>query len=415
MHRVNNSVLAKIGSRLRLMELVKPTLVYPVTRHGRCVVLLLTSVSCEHQVLVTTAMVASRVARRPPAPCSRGGEVCVVVLGFMVINIYILAMVQNRVNNTFVLDCDTDQEHNKDHTEEEAEQTEEDEQQIISFEEDGRFGNLLMETATLVLIGQSKNLSVHILPQVGAKLSQYLSSLPAPVIDHTRHCVCTYCTDCLCPTCNKWTKIPSWTFMKSPASYTQKYLLLKWFNSDLVLRNLSSMREMLKDLLLPSVVSTVQTFLHQLQEERGKQLSFVSIHVRRTDYVKWIENRYHGHVVDHVFFNHCMNAFRAENPNTVFLVTSDDIPWCKENLIGDDVVFPDIGGEDNDPIVTDFMILTQANHSIYDYGSFGFWGAALAGGRVMVADGYSDKTHPILAAIRKAQPPGWTRVDVSKL
>ena len=377
--------------------------------------LFLTSVSCVHQVLVTTAMVASRVARR--TPWSRVVEVCMVVLGFMVINIYILAMVQNRVNNTFVQDCDTDQDGIEKNIVEyaAAEYTEEDEQQIISFEEDGRFGNLLMETATLVLIGQSKNLSVHILPQVGAKLSHYLSSLPAPVVDHTKHCVCTYCTDCLCPTCNKWTKVPSWTFMKSPASYKQKYLLLKWFNSDLVLRNLSSMREMLKDLLLPSVVRTVQTFLHHLQEERGKQLSFVSIHVRRTDYVKWIENRYHGHVVDHVFFNHCMNAFRAENPDTVFLVTSDDIPWCKDNLIGEDVIFPDIVAEDNDPIVTDFMILTQANHSIYDYGSFGFWGAALAGGRVMVADGYSDKTHPILAAIRKTQPPGWKRVDVSKL
>ena len=39
------------------------------------------------------------------------------------------------------------------------------------------------------------------------------------------------------------------------------------------------------------------------------------------------------------------------------------------------------------------QFLVQANHTIYDYGSFGFWGAVLAGdglagGSVMVADGY---------------------------
>ena len=57
----------------------------------------------------------------------------------------------------------------------------------------------------------------------------------------------------------------------------------------------------------------------------------------------------------------------------------------------------------------------QTNHTIYDYGSFAFWGAVLAGGRVMLADGYSAKLHPILAAVKKMPPAGWTTVDVSKL
>ena len=39
-------------------------------------------------------------------------------------------------------------------------------------------------------------------------------------------------------------------------------------------------------------------------------------------------------------------------------------------------------------VMMDFQFLTQANHTIYDYGSFGFWGAVLAGGTTMLADGY---------------------------
>ena len=60
----------------------------------------------------------------------------------------------------------------------------------------------------------------------------------------------------------------------------------------------------------------------------------------------------------------------------------------REHLAGEDVVFPELSESGGDPVVMDFLLLTQANHTIYDYGSFGFWGAVLAGGTTMVADGY---------------------------
>ena len=58
--------------------------------------------------------------------------------------------------------------------------------QLITFEEDGRFGNLLLETATLLLIGRKLNKQVSLLPQVAKKLQSYFSSLPAEPIDHTK-------------------------------------------------------------------------------------------------------------------------------------------------------------------------------------------------------------------------------------
>ena len=75
-------------------------------------------------------------------------------------------------------------------------------------------------------------------------------------------------------------------------------------------------------------------------------------------------------------------------------------------MAGQDVVFPELsGGSESSPVIMDFLLLTQvdmvimvvmvdfqfltqANHTIYDYGSFGFWGAVLAGGTTMLADGY---------------------------
>ena len=60
--------------------------------------------------------------------------------------------------------------------------------------------------------------------------------------------------------------------------------------------------------------------------------------------------------------------------------------YPREHLAGQDVVFPELSS--SDPVIMDFLLLTQANHTIYDYGSFGFWGAVLAGGTTMLADGY---------------------------
>ena len=60
-------------------------------------------------------------------------------------------------------------------------------------------------------------------------------------------------------------------------------------------------------------------------------ISFVSIHVRRTDYVKWIENRYHGHVVDHVFFNHCMNALQTSEAEAVSIGKQSNQRLVRQN------------------------------------------------------------------------------------
>ena len=53
-------------------------------------------------------------------------------------------------------------------------------------------------------------------------------------------------------------------------------------------------------------------------------------------------------------------------------------------------------------------MLSRCNHTVYDYGSLGFWGAAMAGGRTIVADGYLKRTHQILRALRKNVPEKWT-------
>ena len=165
---------------------------------------------------------------------------------------------------------------------------------------------------------------------MGKKLSSLLSPLPLPVIDHRKHCTCTKCTDCICPVCVKWTKVPYQKYLPNPAKYQD--LLIKGFRSDLVLRHIAEMGQWWRSLLAREPVAKIQAYLTSLKKTRGKdELNFVGVHVRRTDYIQLMKTYYQMfEAVDEHFFHHCMAEYRRKlGPDTLFLVTSDDIPWCR--------------------------------------------------------------------------------------
>ena len=144
-------------------------------------------------------------------------------------------------------------------------------------------------------------------------------------------------------------------------------------------------------------------------------MNYFSVHVRRTDYIQFVEKRYKGGQVGAQFFLDAIQEFLNWEASSVFLVTSDDLDWCRENINHPRVIFPTLGAQSEDPTVTDFILQTQTNHSIYDYGSFAFWGAVLAGGQTIVADGYSERIHPVLSAIKKFPPNHWKTKNVKTL
>ena len=114
---------------------------------------------------------------------------------------------------------------------------------------------------------------------------------------------------------------------------------MQWFHSELVMRHVGQLAVEWRPLLdrcrrplatLPREgVAGVQRYLHALQQGRAP-LTYVGVHVRRTDYLQWVEKRYRGRPVDQGFFLHCMEEYRKTfGPAVVFLVTSDDPAWCR--------------------------------------------------------------------------------------
>lgn len=110
-----------------------------------------------------------------------------------------------------------------------------------------------------------------------------------------------------------------------------------------------------------------------------KNVVYVGVHVRRTDYREYLKRKYKASLVKSEFFLRQMNYFRNKYKSVMFVVVSDEPKWCEDKLAGDDVVVM----RNNSP-EQDLAIMAACNHSIIDYGTYGVWRAILAGGDTSV-------------------------------
>ena len=104
----------------------------------------------------------------------------------------------------------------------------------------------------------------------------------------------------------------------------------------------------------------------------------VGIHVRRGDLVNKGIRSLGYMVAPSDYYAHAMDYFRKMFQKVLFVVCSDDIPWVKEKLKSDRIVF----SEKHSHLV-DLAILASCNHTIMSVGTFGWWGAWLAGGQTV--------------------------------
>lgn len=94
----------------------------------------------------------------------------------------------------------------------------------------------------------------------------------------------------------------------------------------------------------------------------------VVIHVRRGDFLDPANSPFHP-VMDRYFYQKAMSYFDAD---TAFVVISDDIEWCKENIKG-----PNISYSEGTSSYDDFLLLLGAKGCIYGNSTFGYMGALL--------------------------------------
>jgi len=103
-----------------------------------------------------------------------------------------------------------------------------------------------------------------------------------------------------------------------------------------------------------------------------RNITFVGVHVRRGDMVRIPAFR----VASRSYILRAMQNFRRNFTRVHFVICSDDIPWCKQNL-GQQ---KNVSFSESKSANVDFAILSLCNHTLSTIGSFSWWVSWMAGG-----------------------------------
>jgi hypothetical protein len=106
----------------------------------------------------------------------------------------------------------------------------------------------------------------------------------------------------------------------------------------------------------------------------------VSIHVRRGDYL--LPQHHHFCILNIDYYTEAISHFMADVDKYHFVVFSNDMEWCKENLIeGDNVTFIEPGKEDygwsapSEKGIADLILMSMCHHNIIGNSSYSWWAA----------------------------------------
>ncbi|XP_073513837.1 galactoside alpha-(1,2)-fucosyltransferase 2-like [Phyllobates terribilis] len=265
----------------------------------------------------------------------------------------------------------------------------------------GRFGNQIGEYAALYALAKMNGYRAYILPEMHKELSS-LFKLNLPLIskDSANRI--------------KWKeyKINNW-MCPEYRNITGENIRLKGFvYSWTFYHHLKN--ELLQEFTFHDFVKDeANTYLRQVRGNRTN-VTFVGVHVRRGDYVNLFVQQKRGVLADKNYLKNATDYFRKKYQNPIFVVTSNGMDWCKNNINNSlgDVYFAGDGKEGSPD--RDFSLLAHCNHNIMTFGSFGIWAAYLAGGEAIHMANYSapDSSYLKYVKYEAIYLPEWIAVPV---
>jgi len=147
--------------------------------------------------------------------------------------------------------------------------------------------------------------------------------------------------------------------------------------------------------------------LARIEVERlrsAHHLPLVSVHYRRTDYLNPPTMNAWGDLHVDGYYD---RAFHRLGDDVVYVVFSDDLPWCRENVRRRHVSFADF-----DACVS-LCMMTLCDVNVIANSSFSWWGAFLnqAGGPAFAPSRWFRRMLPPPHDCRDMAPPDWVRIE----
>ncbi|KAM9299669.1 galactoside alpha-(1,2)-fucosyltransferase 2-like [Gastrophryne carolinensis] len=271
----------------------------------------------------------------------------------------------------------------------------------------GRLGNLMGEYATLYALAKLHGHQAYILPRMHSELSQMFKiKLPVLHWDVEKQIQWKICNIDHNWMSEKYYKVSGdyVKFTGYPYSWTFYHHLRE---------------EILQEFTFHDFVKKrTNDYLDNIRGNRIN-VTFIGIHVRRGDYVSIMLRTKKGVVADKEYLQKAMDYFRSKYKHPLFVVTSNGMDWCKQNINNSlgDVHFSGDGKEGSPS--RDFALLAHCNHTIMTIGTFGYFAAYLAGGETIYLSNYTLPGYPRITAFtyKTAFLPEWIGIpaDLSPL
>jgi hypothetical protein len=138
----------------------------------------------------------------------------------------------------------------------------------------------------------------------------------------------------------------------------------------------------------------------------GKEL--VAIHVRRGDYL--LPQHHHFCQLDYDYYSEAIRPYLENLEKYHFVVFSNDIKWCKENLIeGDSVTFIEPGLD-----FVDLIAMSLCNHNVIANSSYSWWAAFMNKNeykRITCPSNYVKDYSTVSFINKNFYPPTWINID----
>ena len=135
--------------------------------------------------------------------------------------------------------------------------------------------------------------------------------------------------------------------------------------------------------LRPQHRTKVEKTLRNVKVCHGRKCTYVCVHVRRTDQKKLVEIQAKGKLAGKAYVYNAMKIMKSKFSDSVFLIISEDMKWCRKNLRFKEFKIEFISDRNIKNPILDLGLLMYSNHSIITHGTFGFIGAFLSGGHVI--------------------------------
>lgn len=110
----------------------------------------------------------------------------------------------------------------------------------------------------------------------------------------------------------------------------------------------------------------------EFAERLQKQGCHVSVHVRRGDYLNFVD-RFGCCSAD--YYNRAISFIKEHVENPTFVFFSDDISWVKKNIGTNNSIYVDWNNDDDG--WQDMYLMSKCHHNIVANSSFSWWGAWL--------------------------------------